>query len=686
MIEFVDITSKKSQYYKQAQKLYSSFFLPQYRREDILEKCNDPRFQVKAILDNDRFVGFVSWWNFDSFIHGEHLLITPSLANTGYELQAFEYLAKQDKLITFEAMPLDLGDWPKTKMQIYKTFGFKQNDFVYLQPPFKKNKPWAECIFMSYPRKLRSSERESLLKTLYEQVYNISYKKAMQYLSNTSEYVSIVDGEKQYTNNYVFTKNPTTKQIIAKAYYADDEIIDKAIASAKTAFKTWSKTPIKERADIIRKVAQQLYEDQGNMGDLKMSKAMNQIISEMGKSIHEAEIEIFESADFTTYFCNIAEETLQNKPLTLNSPDWADKKSFIEHTPVGVVAIIKPWNYPLELPLWSIVPALLAGNTVIFKPSEYTIGCGYYIYQLFEKAGLPKGVLNFIVGNHNQGRKIVAGDVDMVSFQGSSKAGQEISVKCAKKQIKCVLELGGKDAAIVTEDCDLERAVNGVMFGAFCNAGQVCVASELVYVHEKIYDTFLSMLLNKVKELKIGPGDDATSDIVSISSNMQIQKIRKHVQDALDKGATLLAGGKQLTKGQHKYGLFFLPTVLTNITKDMQIYQEETFGPIIPIIKFYDYSALIEEINSSKYGLSCSIWSQNEDKSLAMARELNVGMIWVNDVNVAFAEAPWGGNKHSGKGRELGIEGLLEYTNTKHINTEFTKNTTQPWWYPYNKQ
>ena len=166
---------------------------------------------------------------------------------------------------------------------------------------------------------------------------------------------------------------------------------------------------------------------------------------------------------------------------------------------------------------------------------------------------------------------------------------------------------------------------------------------------------------------------------------MQIQKIRKQVQDAVDKGAILLAGGKQLTKGQYKYGLFFLPTVLTNIKKNMLIYQEETFGPVIPIIKFSEYPALTDEINSSKYGLSCSIWSQDKEKSLALAKEFNVGMVWINDVNVAFAEAPWGGNKHSGKGRELGKEGLLEYTNTKHINTEFTTNKTQPWWYPYNK-
>lgn len=683
MLEFVEISSKKSEYYKESQKLYTSFFLPQYRREDILEKCSDPRFNLKAILDNKNFIGFVSWWDFDSFIHGEHLLITPKLANTGYELKAFEYLAQNNKLITFEAMPLDLGDWPKTKMQIYKQFGFKENNFTYMQPPFKKNKPWAECIFMSYPRKINNSEKENLLKTLYEQVYNISYTKAMQYLSNTAEYVSIVNGEKQYTNNYVFTKNPTTKQIIAKAYYADNSIIENAVKSAKEAFKSWSKTPIEARVKIVKKVAQQLYENQGSMGDLKMSEAMTLIISEMGKSIHEAEIEIFESADFINYFCNIAQDTLKNEPLKLNSPDWADKKSIIEHSPVGVVAIIKPWNYPLELPLWSIVPAILAGNTVVFKPSEYTIGCGYYIYKLFENAGLPKGVLNLIVGNQNQGRKLVASNVDMVSFQGSSKAGQEISVKCAKKQIKCVLELGGKDAAIITEDCDIERAVNGVMFGAFCNAGQVCVASELVYVHEKIYDEFLEKLLTRVKALKIGSGDDPTSDIVSISSNMQIQKIRKHVQDAIDKGATLLTGGKQLTKGEYKYGLFFLPTVLTNINKNMLIYKEETFGPIIPIIKFNDYSSLIDEINSSKYGLSCSIWSKNEQTSLEIAKQLNLGMIWVNDVNVAFAEAPWGGNKHSGKGRELGKEGLLEYTNTKHINTEFTKNTTQPWWYPY---
>ena len=685
MLDFVEIISKKSKYYKEAQKLYTDFFLPQYRREDILEKCLDSRFQVKAILNDGLFIGFVSWWNFDSFIHGEHLLITPQLANKGYELKAFEYLAKNNKLITFEAMPLDLGEWPKIKMQIYKQFGFKENNFVYMQPPFKKNKPWAECIFMSYPRQLDSFEKEPILKTLYEEVYGISYLKAIQYLSNTAEYVSIVNGKKEYTNNYVFTKNPTTKEIIAKAYYADNKIIEKAVDSAKEAFKTWSKTTIKERVEIVRKVAEQLYENQGNMGDLKLSKAMNLIISEMGKSIHEAEIEIFESADFINYFCDIAEKTLQNEPLTLNSPDWADKKSFIEHTPIGVVAIIKPWNYPLELPLWSIVPAILAGNTVVFKPSEYTTGCGCYIYQLFENAGLPKGVLNLIVGNHNQGRKIVASDIDMVSFQGSSKAGQEIAVKCAKKQIKCVLELGGKDAAIVTEDCDIERAVNGVMFGAFCNAGQVCVASELVYVNEKIYDEFVEKLLSKVKSLNIGSGLNPDSDIVSISSNMQIQKIRKHVQDAIDKGANVLYGGKQLTKGQYKYGLYFLPTIITNINKNMLVYKEESFGPIIPIIKFSDYDLLIEEINSSKYGLSCSIWSKNEQKSLCLAKQINVGMVWVNDVNVAFAEAPWGGNKCSGKGRELGKEGLLEYTNTKHINTEFTKNTTQPWWYPYKK-
>ena len=412
------------------------------------------------------------------------------------------------------------------------------------------------------------------------------------------------------------------------------------------------------------------YGEQGQATPLK-----ELISTEMGKRLPEADIEVIESSDMLAFFAKSAAELLRPRVPNLNQTLWATKRSVVELEPLGVVGVIKPWNYPLELPIWAIGPALVAGNTVVFKPSEHSTLVGLEIGRLFHEAGLPAGVLNIVTGDGSTGRYLVEHeDVNMIAFTGSVATGRQIAIECAKRIRKCSLELGGNDAAIVDADVDLELAANGIVWGAFCNSGQVCVRAKRIFVHHQMFEALSAIVLKKTAALRAG------IDFGPLVSEKQLMKVENQIADAVSKGAKVAIGGHRISN----FGGFFLaPTVLLHVSVDANLMHEECFGPVLPMIRVEDAEEGVRRANESSYGLGASVWTSKLPQGESIARKLDAGMVWVNDVNVAFPEAPWGGTKNSGLGTELSEWGLYEYVRPKHINVETSSEQRRAWWYPY---
>lgn len=470
--------------------------------------------------------------------------------------------------------------------------------------------------------------------------------------------------------------DPATEDVIGISYSANEGIVREAVDAANEAYGDWSKSSLWQRASFLKKMAGIIRE---RAGDLKRL-----ITLEMGKPQFESEIETYETADMIDFFAEEGKAYLTGETLPINSSVFPNKFSFTIEESVGVVGIIKPWNYPLELPFWSIAPALLAGNTIIFKPSEYTPLIGIEIGKIAHAAELPPGVLNVIPGDGVVGEQLVKSDVDMIAFTGSVETGKKIMKNSSEKLHKLSLELGGSDPFIVCCSADIEEAANGALWGRFANCGQVCVSAKRIILLEEIGERFIDLFLNKVLALKIGNGLNPQTDLGPLVSEKQRQKVISQVKDALDKGAELKCGGK-IPSGFNK-GFFYEPTVLLNLNEEMRVLNEEVFGPVAPLLTAKDMNNAIELANSTTFGLGASVWTTDMDEMWTTIRKINAGMIWINEINVAYPNCPWGGVKQSGFRKELAKEGVLEYTNLKHVNVDYSKNETRDWWFPYKKQ
>ena len=482
-----------------------------------------------------------------------------------------------------------------------------------------------------------------------------------------------IDGKWIKGKETIKTFNPASGEQFGEIFAANADEINQAVNAASTALGNWKNKPIEERAAIVGKVVDFLVEEYGAIGEATTLKKL--ISEEMGKRLPEADIEVIETSDMIGYFVKHGKELLANKTLNLNQDLWATKSSQIIFEPVGVVAIIKAWNYPLEIPSWSLAPALIAGNTVVFKPSEHSTFVAEYLVKLFEKAGLPPGVLNFVSGDGRTGKLLVQNKgVKMVSFTGSVKTGTEIAVDCASRHIKYCLELGGNDAAIVTDDAEIELTSNGLVWGAFCNSGQVCTGTKRVFINQKVSEKLITEIVTKAKALR------QDIDFGPVVSKTQLKTIEDFVADAKSKGANILVGGNRIANSN---GYYFEPTVLTNITPDMKIMNEECFGPLLPIVIVKDNDEAIKLTNGSNYGLGASVWTSDNAKGEKISAQLEVGMVWINDVNVAFPEAPWTATKYSGNGIDLSEFSIYEYVIIKHVNKDLSNDKRRIWWYPY---
>lgn len=461
--------------------------------------------------------------------------------------------------------------------------------------------------------------------------------------------------------------NPAdNREVVGIIPNSDSADVDKAVAAARAAFRSWSLTPAPKRGELLYRVAEILSKRKQELGEL--------CCREMGKVMAESLGDVQEAIDMS-YFMAGEGRRLQGETVPSELPG-KDAKSL--RIPVGVFAQITPWNFPTAIPIWKMAPAIVCGNTVIFKPAEETPVCATRLVEIFEEAGLPPGVLNLIHGfGETAGEPLVRHkDVDGVSFTGSNAVGERLAIICAEQHKEFVMETGGKNPIIVMDDANLDLAVEGALWGAFGTTGQRCTAASRIIVHDAVYDAFLESFTEKAKQLTIGNGLNLANQIGPIISKAQYDKVLGYIEIGLNEGATLHLGGKPYTEGDCTHGTFIEPTIFTNVNPRMRIAQEEIFGPVVSIIRCSNLEIAIEIANGVSFGLSSAIYSQDVNTTAIAERDLDAGLIYINASTIgAEIQLPFGGTKHTGAGpREAGGHGgaLDFYTKWKIIYRDFS--------------
>ncbi|WP_315111063.1 aldehyde dehydrogenase family protein [Clostridium intestinale] len=454
--------------------------------------------------------------------------------------------------------------------------------------------------------------------------------------------------------------NPATGKVIATVAEGTSEDVKKAVAAAKRAFYEdgWMETTAIERASYLYKIADKLE---------SMEKEFSEIDTlDNGKPLRETVADVQDGVACLRYYAGLV-----NKPSgqIYEVPD-PNMQSMVVREPIGVCGQIIPWNYPLLMALWKIAPALAAGNTIVFKPSEVTPLSAIKLFEVIESVGIPKGVANLVMGaGAIVGHEIAANmDIDKVAFTGGTKTGRSI-MQAATGNIKNIsLELGGKSPNIVFADADFETAVDYALFGIFCNQGQVCSAGSRLILEDKIYNKFIARLVERAKKIKVGLGFDPETEMGPLVSKIQMDKVLNYIEIGKKEGAKLVCGGNKINTEELKDGFFVEPTIFIDTTPDMTIVKEEIFGPVLVVQKFTGEEEAIKLANDTVYGLAGAVFTQDGAKAMRVIKKLRAGITWVNSYHPTFNEAPWGGYKQSGIGRELGTFGLEEYTEVKQIN------------------
>lgn len=446
------------------------------------------------------------------------------------------------------------------------------------------------------------------------------------------------------------TTNPATGEVINEYEIMNKEQIEEITKRAKTTFHEWKKDPSK-RAEYLYHVADTFRNDKE-----KLAKV---ITNEMGKIIREARAEVEKCAWVMEYYADNGRVFLTDEIVNTDA-----RKSFIAFEPLGVIGSIMPWNFPYWQGLRFASPSLMAGNTIVLKPASATMQCGIEIENAFDKAGVPTGVFQTIVGDSTTAEMLIDSEnTNAVTFTGSVPVGAKVAQRATSKLKKTVLELGGSDPFIVCEDADIEKASTGAVKGRFINCGQSCIATKRFFVVKKIANEFIEKFVQKTEKLNVGDPLSDQTDIGPLVNSKSVENMENVVEDSVRKGGEVLTGGERA----ESKGSFYKPTLLGKVTHDMLVLQEEVFGPIAPISIVENELEAIKLANDSKFGLGASIWTQDLDKAEKLSRSVESGIVTVNNVVVSDPRVPFGGVKNSGFGRELSRYGMLEFVNVKSV-------------------
>jgi len=478
--------------------------------------------------------------------------------------------------------------------------------------------------------------------------------------------------------------NPSTGALLRDFECASESEVLEAVARARAAQRAWADIGIRRRIGVLHEFRRGLHE--------KKSEIASAISQEAGKPVAEAlTTEVLVVLDAARFLIDNAHRLLRDEFLPHGNLATKLKTGRLVREPLGVVGIISPWNYPFSIPATETLAALVAGNAVVLKPSELTSLVALELASLLQAAGVPEDVFQVVLGDGATGAALIhardeAGraetGIDKLVFTGSVATGRRIAVAAAEGLLPVVLELGGKDPMLVLDDADVDVASSGAIWGAFVNAGQTCLSVERCYVHRNLYEAFLSACVEKTKKLRVGPGNVPETEVGPMIHERQLRIVEAHVADALARGARVLAGGGRLPElGKN----FYQPTVLADVTHEMRIMREETFGPVLPVMAFDSDDEAVRLGNDSEFGLAASVWTRDRQRGERLARRIQAGTVMVNDVVSCFgiSEAPHGGVKSSGVGRAHGRFGLEEMVRLKYVDTDLMPGMKKMWWYGY---